>query len=385
VSHVRILYVSDTFRPQVNGVTTVLDRVVRRLRRDQHEVLVVAPRYANGDDSPGELRIPSMAFPPYPEIRLAKPALRRISRLVRRFAPDLVHVMTEGPLGLVGRMVATREGIPLVTSFHTDFPGYCRDYGVSWLTPLVWRWLTWFHGPATMTQTPGVAVRDALLARGLSHATLWGRNVDVAHFRPDRRSRAWRRAHRIPDDAVVICHVGRLAREKNIDVLLESWNLMRGASPRSIVFVVAGDGPLAPDVWRRAPFARHFGFVDRDRLATLYASSDLCVLPSLKETCGLVALEAMSSGLPVVAADAGGFRESIAHGQSGLLVSGDDPRAFAAAMVWLAFDHDFRRSLGIEARRQAELRDVTIEDAELLARYATIAGEATRIPCSVGS
>lgn len=161
---------------------------------------------------------------------------------------------------------------------------------------------------------------------------------------------------------------------------------MREAGPRSIAYVVAGDGPLAPDVRRRAPFAKQFGFLDREQLATLYASCDLCVLPSLKETCGLVALEAMASGLPVVAADSGGFKESITHGHSGLLIPDDDPQAFAAAIVWLAFDRRFRRSLGAEARRQAARRDVALEDAELVASYAAISRRATRnVPCSVAS
>lgn len=226
----RILYVSDTYRPQVNGVTTVLDRMVRHLRRDHHEVGVVAPRYPEDDPRPGELRIPSLAFPPYPDIRVSSPAVRRVSRLVNRFAPDLIHVVTEGPLGLVGRKVAMREGIPLVTSFHTDFPGYCRDYGIPWLEPFVWRWLTWFHRPAAMTQTPGIAVRDALHPRGLRHATLWGRGVDTAFFRPDRRSRAWRQRHGVPVNAVVVCHVGLLAREKNLEVLLVEPRARSGAA-----------------------------------------------------------------------------------------------------------------------------------------------------------
>jgi len=383
---VRILYVSDTFRPQVNGVTTVLDRMVRHLRGAGHEVWVVAPRYPLGDHGAGELRIASATFPPYPDIRLSPPAFRRVGRLVHRFKPNLIHVMTEGPLGLVGRTIATREGIPLVTSFHTDFPGYCRDYGVPWIEPLVWRWLTWFHRPATMTQTPGAAARDRLHARGVAQATVWGRGVDTNLFHPDRRLRVWRLSHRIAEDAVVISHVGRLAREKNIGVLLEAWNLMRSSTNRSIAFVVAGDGPLAREVRQRAPFAKHLGFINREELATVYASSDLCVLPSMKETCGLVALEAMASGIPVIAADSGGFKETVAHGQTGLLISGNDPKAYAAAMVWLALDHRFRCALGVEARRQAECRGVGAENAELVAQYAGIVGiTSNHSPCSVAS
>jgi glycosyltransferase involved in cell wall biosynthesis len=382
----RILFVTDTYTPQVNGVTTVLERMVRFLASERHELRVVAPRYPAHDESPGELRIPSLAFPPYPDIRLSNPAFRRVSRLVDQFAPELIHVATEGPLGLVGRMVSTTRGIPLVTSFHTDFPRYCRDYGVPWLEPAVWRWLTWFHGRAAMIHTPGTAVRNSLHARGLTRATVWGRGVDTAFFRPDRRSMAWRRRYDIPDDAMVVCHVGRLAREKNLGVLLDAWAILRESVTRSVVCVVAGDGPLAPEIRRRAPFARQFGFLKRDQLATLYASCEACVLPSFTETCGLVALEAMASGIPVVAANAGGFRETIVHGQSGLLVPAHDPKAFAAAIVWLASDPQYRKSLGADARRHAERRDLTAENLQLLTQYAAITSHSfEEVLCSAAS
>src|SRR5207302_4960625 len=157
---VRIALVSDTYSPQVNGVTTVVRRIVEALTAVGHAVTVVAPQYPDPPDKDGggdrddELRIPSLPFPPYPSIRLSLPFSRRVSSFLDRFGPDLVHVHTEGPLGLMGRAWARRHDVPLVTTFHTLFPQYARHYGVPVLEPLIWRWLMWFHGPARLTHTP---------------------------------------------------------------------------------------------------------------------------------------------------------------------------------------------------------------------------------------
>ena len=290
---------SDTYIPQVNGVTTVVHRIVRVLRAAGHEVAVVAPRYPRGSDDGGggggrddELRVFSLPFPPYPSIRLSFPLDRHVARFLDRFAPDLVHAATEGPIGVAGRRYALRRGLPFVTSYHTDFPQYARHYRLGVLTPLVWRWLVRFHGTARMIHTPGTAVRDELVRRGLSNTIVWGRGVDATHFTPAKRDSAWRRWLGGGDDTVIVLHVGRLAAEKNLRVLAEAWTRAhRFLGPRA-TFVIAGDGPETQYMAAHVPFARQLGFVDRDSLAALYASSDLCVLPSRTETCGLVALEA---------------------------------------------------------------------------------------------
>lgn len=366
---------SDTYSPQVNGVTTVVRRIADLLERSGHAVAVVAPAYPDDRDRrPGELRVASFPFPPYPAIRLSLPLRRRVTRFLDAFEPDLIHVATEGPLGFLGRGWAKRRDVPLATSYHTDFPQYARHYGGRLLEPLVWRWLLWFHGAAVMTHTPGTAVRDELVARGLKHATVWGRGVDCRHFRPDRRDAGWRRRLGLADDQVGVLHVGRLAPEKNLDFLLDAWRL---AAPRVVArarLVVAGEGPEAGRLRAALPDAVHLGFLDRDALAALYASVELCVLPSRTETCGLVALEAMASGLPVIAADAGGFRESVRPGSNGFLIPPDDPRAFAAAITGLVDDAARRTALAAGARATALERDQRSEDAELLDQYRALAG-----------
>jgi len=348
---VRIALVSDTYTPQVNGVTTVVVRIANVLREFGHQVVAVAPRYPGHDDeSPSELRIPSASFLPYPAIRLSVPQFGTVARFLDAFEPEIVHVATEGPLGLTGRRYAVRRGIPLVTSYHTNFPQYARHYGAGALEPLVWKWLRWFHRPAVLTQTPGEAVAAELKRRGIGNPVVWGRGVDTAHFHPGRRSAGWRRWLAGGDDTAIVLHVGRLAPEKNIDVLAAAWTAARERAGQRATFVLAGEGPETRRLLTRLPWVRQLGFLDRGRLADVYASADICVLPSKTETCGLVALEAMASGLAVVAADAGGFRESITHGQNGILVAPADATGFAAEILSLVIAPPRRAGIATAAR-----------------------------------
>ena len=376
----RIGLVSDTYTPQVNGVTTVVRRIVSLLRAQGHEALVVAPQYPGPATPPDsrELRIPSLAFPLYPDIRMSLPPFRQVAELFDAAPPDVVHVHTEGALGLAGRRWALRQGVPLVTTYHTNFPEYSRHYGVGFLEPVVWRWLRWFHRPAAVTFTPGQAVRDDLVRRGLSHAALWGRGVDPHFFHPARRDNSWRRWLAGGDNTLIVLHVGRLAHEKNLGVLIEAWRQAYRVLGQRATFVVAGEGPEARRIESRLPFVRLLGFLPREDLATLYASADVSVFPSHTDTCGLVALEAMASGSTVIAADAGGFRESIQSGRTGLLVPAHEPHRYSDAIVALADDAATRFALAAAARDYALSRDVARENAELLDRYAALTHAAQR-------
>ncbi len=368
----RIALVTDTYTPQVNGVTTIVRRVVEVLGRSRQHVVVVAPEYPGLQ--PGsretELRVPSVAFPLYDALRLSLPLPRRVAQFLDRFRPDLVHVMTEGPLGLLGRRYALKRGLILVTSFHTDFPQYTRYYHAAALEPLVWRWLLAFHRPAAFTHTPGEEARAQLVRRGLTRARVWGRSVDAGCFDHARRDQDYRRRLGVRDAAAMVLHVGRLAPEKNLDVLIAAWTRAHDELGRRAAFVVAGEGPVSARCAAAMPWAVHLGFLDVAELAVLYASADLAVFPSRTETCGLVALEAMASGLPVVAAHASGFRESVADGVTGFLISPDDVVGFAAAIARLVLDEPLRRRMGAEARLAAVMRDAAAEDEGLLREYA---------------
>jgi len=371
---VRIGIVSDTYVPQVNGVSTIVRRTVDALVREGHETVVVAPRYPDAPDAAaGELRVVSFPFPPYPAIRLSAPRYRAVAAFLAAFQPELIHVHTEGPLGLMGRRFAIERRLPLVTSFHTDFPRYAKHYGAGVITPLVWSWLRWFHQPAALTLTPGEGTRAELAQHRISPSIVWGRGVDPRLFHPARRESGWRRWLSGGDDTTVVLHVGRLAREKGLDVLTEAWRLARQRLAQRATFVIAGEGPLEQRLVTDLPFVRQLGFLPRERLAALYASSDLCVLPSTTETCGLVAMEAMASGVAVIAADAGGLRENVTDGETGILVPPRDAAAFAEAIEALVADPRRRFAMSAAAREHAVQRDSAVEDAELLARYADLA------------
>lgn len=376
----RIGLVSDTYTPQVNGVTTVVRRIAALLAAQGHEIGIVAPRYAEFAPSDGfpELRVPSVAFPLYPAVRLSLPRARAVAAFFDAFRPELLHVHTEGPLGLIGRRYALRRRLPLVTTFHTNFPEYSRHYGAGLLEPAIWGFLQWFHRPARVTYTPGEAIRAELERRGIGHAAVWGRGVDSGFFHPAKRTAGWRRWLAGGDDTAIVLHVGRLAPEKNLEVLIEAWDTARKLHGQRATFVVAGEGPMAERIVRRLPFVRMLGFLPRETLAALYASADVCVLPSHTETCGLVALEAMASGLPVIAADAGGLRESVQHGVTGLLVPPHDATGYLAAIGELVGSPDRRFALGAAGREAAIARDVARENAELLEEYAALTSRSSR-------
>lgn len=368
----RILLCTDTFLPEVNGVTTVLATMRDGLRRRGYSVFVAAPDYGTPTADESDLRrLAAIPCPGYHQVRLSWPWGRGLSREFDRFAPDLVHVITEGPLGLFGRGYARRRGLPLVSSFHTDFPRYAARYLGEFAVGPTRAWLRWLHGAALLTQTPSGITCAELHEMGIPRGTVWGRGVDAVWFHPSRRSSS-RRAAMDAEGRVLVLHVGRLATEKGVDTLVAAFTLARERLGDRVRFCVAGDGPRTELVRAALPFARHFGFLDRQTLADLYADSDIFVFPSPTETCGLVALEALASGVPVIGANAGGIPESLREGLTGFLVSAGDARAFADRIGELAEDAVQRGAMREAARAFAVGRDWARELDELESDYESL-------------
>ena len=354
----RITLISDTYLPEVNGVTTVLATMRRGLLARGHAVQVIAPEYgAPGPDEAGVVRRRSMRLPPYPAIRLSRPMGRDVGRALDDFRPDLVHVATEGPLGTVGRRAALARRLPLVTSFHTDFPRYAERYLGRWAVRPVEAYLRRFHAPAFVTQTPSQTTRDALAGLGFRRPVVWGRGVDTELFHPGRRAEGRRAALGATAERPLVLHVSRLAVEKDVATLVSAFRLAEGALGGGARFVVAGDGPEAGMVRAALPFATHYGFIDRARLADLYADADLFVFPSPTETCGLVVLEAMASGTPVITSDRGGVLENVRPAINGVMVPAGDAEGFAAAIIDLAGRPAQRAAMASAARAFAVGRD----------------------------
>ncbi|HVZ78182.1 MAG TPA: glycosyltransferase family 1 protein [Gemmatimonadaceae bacterium] len=379
----RILVCTDTYPPQVNGVSVVTALSVQGLVERGWECRVIAPRYpAPAPDQRPALSGPpvdveairSAPFPPYPDLRIAAPAARRIDRVVAEFRPDLVHCATEFVIGRLAQRGARRHGIPIVTSFHTDFGRYTASYGLPWLRPTVTRYLSRFHRRAVRTYTPSEAARRELVGMGVTTGEVWGRGVDLAVFSPTRRTARMR--ERIGGDGCfTFLYVGRLAAEKSVDVLVRAFarasGMREGAGLR---LVIAGTGPVEAALRRAAPpgvmFLGHLGRTTE--LPELYASADAFAFASLTETLGLVVLEAMASGLPVLAVPAGGVAEHLRDGENGIAVADHDVSRMAKAMLRLADDRALTRKLAEGALRTAALLSWDAELDRLDASYRRV-------------
>ena len=363
-----VVYYTDTYPPQVNGVSVVTALAVSGLRERGWRVAVVAPRYpanpATGvrhfvnDFGTADLHVdlPSVPFPPYPDIRLAAPSYPAIARTLAEFRPSVVHCATEFMIGRLGQIAADPRGLPLVTSYHTDFGRYAEAYGAPRLRKAVSNYISRFHSRALRTFTPSHAARGDLLDLGVKDVEVWGRTVDTRVFAPQRCDPLIRPLHGW-ERKFVLLHVGRLAAEKGVHRILEAFGIARNLLPSgSLHLVIAGGGPEESSLRAVAPPDVTFlGVLDHRRaLPQLYASADAFVLTSLTETLGLVVLEAMASGLPVIASPAGGVADHLRHEENGLSYPAGDVTGMAHAMVRLAMNPQLRDNLARGARQTAE-------------------------------
>jgi glycosyltransferase involved in cell wall biosynthesis len=359
----RLLVCTDSYPPQLNGVSVVTALTVSGLAARGWTCAVVAPAYPaqagtalSADPAVPVTSLPSLPLPGYRDVRVALPAWRAVRRAVRAFAPDVVHCPTEFVVGRLGMAAARQAGVPVVTSYHTDFVRYTARYGIPWMRRPVMAWLARFHGGAALTLTPSEAARADLRALGPQQVALWGRGIDTVAFHPRHRS-ASLRARLAQGAETLLLHVGRLAPEKDVGVLLEAFRLLAERCPQGQVrLLVAGDGPARAALERQAGAQVTFlGAVDRARdLPALYASCDAFVYASTTETLGLVVLEAMASGVPVVAVPTGGVADHLRDGVNGVAYPAGDAAACAVAMQRLASDAPLRARLAAGARADAE-------------------------------
>jgi phosphatidylinositol alpha 1,6-mannosyltransferase len=324
-------------------------------------------------------------MPGYRDIRLVAPAYRAVADAIDRFRPDLVHCQTEFMVGRLGQVAAARRGIDLVSSYHTDFGRYAEAYGAPFLRRPVTEYLARFHRRSRRVFTPSAAARADLVAMGVRTATVWGRGVDSTVFSPTRRSPEARDRLGLGSRFTFV-HVGRFAAEKNVELVLEAYRRASASVPRGVMrLVLAGTGPREAALRSAASEGVTFlGHLDRaTALPELYANADAFVFASTTETLGLVVLEAMASGIPVIAAPAGGVRDHLRHEDNGLAYPPGDADALAAAMKFLASEPRYAMELGARARQTAEHLTWESELDRLDAAYrAVLAGSVAAAPIS---
>ncbi|MEB3242711.1 MAG: glycosyltransferase family 1 protein [Cyanobacteriota bacterium] len=349
----KIAFFTETFLPKVDGIVTRLTKTVEHLVAAGDEVLIFCPEGAPERFMGAHVvGVPAMPLPLYPELKLALPR-PAVSEALDRFAPDLVHVVNPAVLGLGGIWLARSRGLPLVASYHTHLPKYLEHYGMGMLEPLLWELLKTAHNQAQLNLCTSTAMVAELAAKGIQHTALWQRGVDTDLFCPSLRSDAMRRRlHGNHDDTGnLLLYIGRLSAEKQI----ERIRPVLAALPETRLALV-GDGPYRPQLERlfEGTATTFVGYLAGEDLATAYASGDAFLFPSSTETLGLVLLEAMAAGCPVVGANRGGIPDIVSHGENGCLYNPDDPASLIAAVQALLGDQATRRTLRLAARQEAE-------------------------------
>jgi len=352
-----VALISETFPPEINGVANTLGRLVDGLRSRGHRVQLVRPRQEvdQEQDAGNDLLLTrGWPLPGYPGLQWGQSSLHKLLRRWQRQRPDVLYIATEGPLGLSALRAARRLAIPVVSGFHTNFQQYTGHYGIGLLTRAMTNYLRWFHNRTQLTLVPSIGQKVDLQRRDFERLALLARGVDSQLFHPRRRSDALRESWGLGPDDLAVLHVGRLAAEKNLGLLVKAFHALQKAHPqRRMRLIMVGDGPLRASLQAQLPEALFCGLQRGEALATHYASGDLFLFPSLSETFGNVVLEALASSLAVVAFDQAAAAQHIHHGHNGMLARPGDEVGFCEAACELLDDAEVLRRIRLNARRHA--------------------------------
>ncbi len=366
----RIALFTETFLPKVDGIVTRLSHTVDHLQRLGNQVLVISP-----DGGLTEYRgakifgVPGFPLPLYPELKLALPR-PSIGQVLEDFEPDLVHIVNPAVLGLGGLYYAKALDVPLVASYHTHLPKYLEHYGLGMLEGMLWELLKAMHNQAQLNLCTSTAMQEALTSHGIERVSVWQRGVDTELFRPELVNPAMR-SHLTQGhpESPLLLYVGRLSAEKEIDRIKPVLESIPNAR-----LALVGDGPYRQELEQHFASTPTFfvGYLTGEDLASAFASADAFVFPSRTETLGLVLLEAMAAGCPVVAANSGGIPDIVQDGVNGYLFDPMDDRGAIAATQRLLAQADERDRLRQAARNEAERWGWAAATKQLEGFYQTI-------------
>lgn len=378
----RVAIVAESFLPNVNGVTNSVLRVLEHLRRTGHEALVIAPDTPRGQPAADRVhdgirvhRVPSRMFPTVTSLPLGVPRPRMVG-VLRGFGPDVVHLASPALLGYGGLHAARHLGVPTVAVFQTDIAGFAQSYGVGFTARAAWAWTRHLHSRADRTLAPSTAAIEDLTAHRIPRVHKWARGVDITGFAPSARDDALRRRWS-PDGKPIVGFVGRLAPEKHVERLAVL------AARNDLQLVIVGDGVNRAKFQTALLSAVFTGALYGEHLAAAYASMDVFVHPGEHETFCQAVQEAMASGVPVVAPDAGGPRDLVAPYRTGLLLPVDEFEAkLPAAVEHLIAE---RPRYSVAARRSVLGRTWPAICDELLGHYAAVQHRRADAECPISA
>ena len=348
----RIALFTETFLPKVDGIVTRLKHTVERLQRFGDQVLVFSPEGGLQEYKGAKIHgVSGFPLPLYPELKLALPR-PSIGEALEAFKPDLIHVVNPAVLGLAGIYYSKSLDIPLVASYHTHLPKYLEHYGLGMLEGLLWEILKGMHNQAQLNLCTSTAMQQELTEHGIERVEVWQRGVDTELFRPALASQEMRShlSQGCPDGPLLV-YIGRLSAEKEIDRIKPVLETIPNAR-----LALVGDGPYREELEKHfADTPTHFvGYLAGEELASAYASADAFIFPSRTETLGLVLLEAMAAGCPVVAARSGGIPDIVTDGVNGYMFDPTDEEGAIAAAQRLFDSGNERETLRRNARLEAE-------------------------------
>jgi glycosyltransferase involved in cell wall biosynthesis len=348
----RIALFTETFLPKIDGIVTRLRHTVECLQKQGDRVLIFCPDGGLKEYQGAKIHgVPAIPFPLYPELKLAIPR-PTIGKALARFQPDLIHTVNPAVLGIGGIYYAKTTNTPLIASYHTHLPQYLQHYGFGALEPLLWELLKLAHNQAQLNLCTSTAMVQELASHGIEKLDLWQRGVDTDMYQPHLASAKMRsRLTQGNPDAPLLIYVGRLSAEKEIDRIKPVLEAIPNAR-----LALVGNGP------NKEALEAHFadtntyfvGYLQGLELASAYASADAFIFPSRTETLGLVLLEAMAAGCPVVAANSGGIPDIVTDGVNGFLFDPNAPESAIVATQKLLADSDVRQQMRENARQEAE-------------------------------
>ncbi len=353
----KIAFFTETFLPKVDGIVTRLTKTIECLVKNGDEVIVFCPEGCPSNHKGAKIiGVAAMPLPLYPELKLGLPG-PAVSDALEEFQPDLVHVVNPAVLGLGGIWLAKTNNIPLIASYHTHLPKYLEHYGMGMLEPLLWELLKAAHNQALLNLCTSTAMVKELESKGIRRTALWQRGVDTDSFRPEFRTNQMRKKllGEYPDTDSLLIYVGRLSAEKQIERIKPVLENIPDAS-----LALVGDGPYRNQLEKifENTKTNFIGYLAGEELASAYASGDIFLFPSSTETLGLVLLEAMAAGCPVIGANKGGIPDIINDGINGCLYEPDQKDKGELSLIEatrrIIYNPDKKETMRLSAREEAE-------------------------------